>query len=59
MHNKFDRDETGATQTFTISPRTVDNHLVSLYSKLHVSSRAATRCAHEQHLLEPSRRNGE
>jgi DNA-binding CsgD family transcriptional regulator len=35
-----------------ISPRTVDNHLVSLYSKLHVSSRtAAARYAHEQHLL--------
>ncbi|HJT57965.1 MAG TPA: tetratricopeptide repeat protein [Ktedonobacteraceae bacterium] len=39
-------------ERLVISPRTVDNHLVSIYSKLHVSSRtAAARYAHEQHLL--------
>jgi ATP/maltotriose-dependent transcriptional regulator MalT len=39
-------------ERLVISPRTVDNHLVSLYSKLHVSSRtAAVRYAREQHLL--------
>jgi ATP/maltotriose-dependent transcriptional regulator MalT len=35
-----------------ISPRTVNRHVTSLYSKLGVSSRAAaTRFAHEHHLL--------
>jgi len=35
-----------------ISPRTVNHHTTSLYSKLNVSSRAAaTRYAHEHHLL--------
>ncbi len=35
-----------------ISPRTVENHLTSLYSKLQVSSRtAAAHYAHEMHLL--------
>ena len=35
-----------------ISPRTVNRHITSLYSKLGVSSRAAaTRFAHERHLL--------
>jgi DNA-binding NarL/FixJ family response regulator len=35
-----------------ISPRTVNRHVTSLYSKLSVSSRAAaTRLAHEHHLL--------
>ncbi len=35
-----------------ISPRTVNNHLTSIYSKLGVSSRsAATRSALEQHLI--------
>jgi DNA-binding NarL/FixJ family response regulator len=35
-----------------ISPRTVNHHTTSLYSKLGVSSRAAaTRYAHEHHLL--------
>jgi DNA-binding NarL/FixJ family response regulator len=39
-------------ERLVISPRTVDNHLVSIYSKLHVSSRtAAVRSAREQHLL--------
>ena len=34
-----------------ISPRTVNNHLISIYSKLAVSSRAAaTRYAIERHL---------
>ncbi len=35
-----------------ISPRTVNHHTTSLYSKLNISSRAAaTRYAHEHHLL--------
>ena len=35
-----------------ISPRTVNHHTTSLYSKLGVSSRAAaTRFAHEHHVL--------
>jgi DNA-binding NarL/FixJ family response regulator len=35
-----------------ISPRTVNRHITSLYSKLGVSSRAAaTRFAHEHHVL--------
>jgi DNA-binding NarL/FixJ family response regulator len=35
-----------------ISPRTVNRHTTSLYSKLNISSRAAaTRYAHEHHLL--------
>jgi len=35
-----------------ISPRTVNHHTTSLYSKLNVSSRAAaTRYAHEHNLL--------
>lgn len=39
-------------ERLVVSPRTVDNHLTSIYSKLHVSSRtAASRYAHEQHLL--------
>ncbi|HLH60745.1 MAG TPA: LuxR C-terminal-related transcriptional regulator [Ktedonobacteraceae bacterium] len=39
-------------ERLTISPRTVDGHLVSIYSKLHVSSRtAAARAAREYHLL--------
>jgi predicted ATPase/DNA-binding CsgD family transcriptional regulator len=39
-------------ERLVISPRTVDKHLVSIYGKLHVSSRtAAARFAHEQHLL--------
>jgi predicted ATPase/DNA-binding CsgD family transcriptional regulator len=39
-------------EQLVISPRTVNRHITSLYSKLGVSSRAAaTRFAHEQHLL--------
>ncbi len=39
-------------EQLVISPRTVNRHTTSLYSKLGVSSRsAATRCAHEHHLL--------
>jgi ATP/maltotriose-dependent transcriptional regulator MalT len=39
-------------ERLVISPRTVNHHTTSLYSKLGVSSRAAaTRFAHEQHLL--------
>jgi DNA-binding CsgD family transcriptional regulator len=35
-----------------ISPRTVNTHLTSIYSKIHVSSRAgATRYAMEHHLM--------
>ena len=35
-----------------ISPRTVNRHTTSIYSKLSVSSRAAaTRYAYEHHLL--------
>ena len=39
-------------EQLVISPRTVNRHTTSLYSKLGVSSRAAaTRCAMEHHLL--------
>jgi len=39
-------------ERLVISPRTVNRHTTSLYSKLNVSSRAAaTRYAHEHHLL--------
>ena len=39
-------------EQLVISPRTVNRHTTSLYSKLGVSSRAAaTRFAHEHHLL--------
>src|SRR5437667_6342893 len=39
-------------QRLIISPRTVDTHLTSIYSKIGVSSRsAATRYAMEHHLL--------
>ena len=39
-------------QRLVISPRTVDTHLTSMYSKIGVSSRvAATRYAMEHHLL--------
>jgi DNA-binding CsgD family transcriptional regulator len=41
-------------EQFIISPRTVNWHLSSIYSKLQVSSRAAaTRYAMEHHLLYP------
>jgi DNA-binding NarL/FixJ family response regulator len=40
-------------EQLVISPRTVNRHTTSLYSKLHVFSRAAaTRYALEHHLLE-------
>ena len=39
-------------QQLVISPRTVDTHLTSIYSKIGVSSRsAATRYAMEHHLV--------
>ena len=39
-------------QRLVISPRTVDTHLTSIYSKISVSSRvAATRYAMEHHLV--------
>jgi ATP/maltotriose-dependent transcriptional regulator MalT len=39
-------------EKLVISPRTVNTHLTSIYSKIHVSSRAgATRYAMEQHLI--------
>ncbi len=39
-------------QRLVISPRTVDTHLTSIYSKVGVSSRsAATRYAMQQHLV--------
>ncbi len=39
-------------EQLVISPRTVNNHLTSIYSKLQVSSRsAATRYAIEHHLV--------
>ena len=39
-------------QQLVISPRTVNSHLTSIYSKIGVSSRsAATRYANEQHLV--------
>jgi DNA-binding NarL/FixJ family response regulator len=39
-------------EQLVISPRTVNWHLTSIYSKLQVSSRsAATRYAIEQHLV--------
>ncbi len=39
-------------QRLVISPRTVDTHLTSMYSKIGVSSRvAATRYAMDHHLL--------
>jgi DNA-binding NarL/FixJ family response regulator len=40
------------TQETSISPRTADAHLRSIYSKLGVTSRsAATRCAIEHQLI--------
>lgn len=43
---------TQIAERLIISPRTVDGHLVSIYSKFHVSSRTAAVCyAHENHLL--------
>jgi DNA-binding NarL/FixJ family response regulator len=39
-------------EQLVISPRTVNNHLTSIYSKIQVSSRsAATRYALEHHLV--------
>jgi DNA-binding NarL/FixJ family response regulator len=39
-------------ERLVISPRTVDTHLTSIYSKIGVSSRsAATRYAMEHHLI--------
>ena len=39
-------------ERLVISPRTVNNHLTSIYSKIQVSSRsAATRYAMEHHLF--------
>jgi DNA-binding NarL/FixJ family response regulator len=39
-------------EQLVISPRTVNNHLTSIYSKIQVSSRsAATRFAVEHHLV--------
>ncbi len=39
-------------EQLVISPRTVNNHLTSIYSKIHVSSRsAATRYAVDRHLI--------
>ena len=44
--------DTQAAEQLVISPRTVNFHLTSIYSKLGVSSRsAATRYAIEQHLV--------
>jgi len=44
--------DTQIAEQLVISPRTVNNHLTSIYSKIQVSSRsAATRYAMEQHLL--------
>ncbi len=41
-----------AAQALGISPRTVNAHLRSIYSKLHITSRnAATHFAIEQHLI--------
>jgi DNA-binding NarL/FixJ family response regulator len=40
------------SERLVISPRTVDTHLTSIYSKIGVSSRsAATRYAMEHHLV--------
>ena len=38
-----------------ISPRTVNNHLTSIYGKIQVSSRAATRYAFRHQLVRVSR----
>jgi DNA-binding CsgD family transcriptional regulator len=44
--------DTQIAEQLVISPRTVNNHLTSIYSKIQVSSRsAATRYAIERHLL--------
>jgi len=46
------RTDAQIAEHLVISPRTVNRHITSLYSKLGVSSRAAaTRFAHEHHLL--------